>query len=123
MWLGYPRVQFSRRLFHQDLAVGDECNGYRRITAHLHRLRRGGSAWPVRLTFGRPDDGGWSAEMVLAHVVVGARLIAEAAGRVMAGGTPRFDNRAAHSEPYLHAIIEAAGAGTAWWTPSSTVAG
>jgi len=27
--------------------------------------------------FRRPADGGWSAEMVLAHVVVGDRLIAQ----------------------------------------------
>jgi hypothetical protein len=59
--------------------------------------------------FASPDDGSWSAEMVLAHVVVGDRLIAEAAGRVMAGTTPSFDNLASQSEPYLQSIVEAAG--------------
>ncbi len=47
--------------------------------------------------------------MVLAHVVVGDRLIAEAASRVMAGTTPSFDNLASQSEPYLQSVVEAAG--------------
>jgi hypothetical protein len=59
--------------------------------------------------FATPDDGAWNAEMVLAHVVVGDRLIAEAAGRVMAGTTATFDNAASQSEPYLRAVVEAAG--------------
>jgi Mycothiol maleylpyruvate isomerase N-terminal domain len=59
--------------------------------------------------FATPDDGGWSAEMVLAHVVVGDRLIAEAAGRVMAGSGSSFDNHASQSEPYLQSVVEAAG--------------
>jgi hypothetical protein len=41
--------------------------------------------------FRRPADGGWSAEMVLAHVLVGDRLIAQTASRVMAGENPGFD--------------------------------
>ncbi len=56
-----------------------------------------------------PDNGSWSAETVLAHVVVGDRLIAEAVGKVMAGGTPSFDNMASQSEPYLQSVVEAAG--------------
>jgi hypothetical protein len=56
-----------------------------------------------------PSQGGWSAEMVLAHVVVGDRLIAEAAGRVMSGTPTSFDNFASQSEPYLQAIVQAAG--------------
>ena len=56
-----------------------------------------------------PHDGGWNAEMVLAHVIVGDRLIAEAAGRVMAGTATRFDNLASQSEPYLQSIVDAAG--------------
>jgi hypothetical protein len=59
--------------------------------------------------FDTPADGGWSAELVLAHLVVGDRLIAEAAARVMAGDTPQFDNAAAQVEPYLQAVIRAAG--------------
>jgi hypothetical protein len=55
------------------------------------------------------SDGDWSAEMVLAHVVVGDRLIAEAAGRIMAGGTASFDNSASQSQPYLESVVEAAG--------------
>jgi hypothetical protein len=58
--------------------------------------------------FARSESDGWSPEMVLAHVVVGDRLIAEAAGRVVAGLPASFDNGAALSEPYLHAVIEAA---------------
>lgn len=52
---------------------------------------------------------GWSAELVLAHVIVGDRLIAEAAATAMAGGPASFDNRASLSEPYLRAIVAAAG--------------
>jgi hypothetical protein len=58
--------------------------------------------------FADPHDGGWRAEMVLAHLVVGDRLIAEAAARAIAGGTAQFDNAASLSEPYLEAIIQAA---------------
>ena len=47
--------------------------------------------------------------MVLAHVVVGDRLIAEAAGRVMSGIATSFDNLASQSEPYLQSVVEAAG--------------
>ena len=56
-----------------------------------------------------PDHGAWSAEMVLAHVIIGDRLIAEAAGRVMAGVPTSFDNLASQSEPYLQSVVEAAG--------------
>jgi Mycothiol maleylpyruvate isomerase N-terminal domain len=59
--------------------------------------------------FAEPTDGGWSAEMVLAHVVVGDRLLAEAAGRVMAGTPSSFDNLASQSEAYLQSVVEAAG--------------
>ncbi|HKF76673.1 MAG TPA: hypothetical protein VKF59_11070 [Candidatus Dormibacteraeota bacterium] len=54
-------------------------------------------------------DGQWSPELVLAHLIVGDRLIAEAAARVLAGGQPRFDNRASQSAPYLEAVVSAAG--------------
>jgi len=56
-----------------------------------------------------PTDGGWTAEMVLAHVVIGDRLIAEAAARVMAGVPTTFDNLGSQSEPYLRSVAEAAG--------------
>ena len=59
--------------------------------------------------FAPPTAGGWSAELVLAHVVVSDRLIAEAAGRVAAGMPSTFDNLASQSEPYLQAIVAAAG--------------
>lgn len=36
-------------------------------------------------------------------------MIAEAAARVMAGGAPHFDNTASQVEPYLQAVIQAAG--------------
>ena len=45
--------------------------------------------------------------MILAHIVVGDRLIAEAAARVIAGQARGFDNRAALSETYLRAMIDA----------------
>jgi hypothetical protein len=57
---------------------------------------------------GEPQSG-WNAELVLAHVVVGDRLIAEAAGRLMAGTPTSFDNLTSQSEPYLRAVAEAAG--------------
>lgn len=56
-----------------------------------------------------PPAGEWPPELVLAHVIVGDRLIAETAARVLSGGQPRFDNRASQSTPYLEAIVRAAG--------------
>jgi hypothetical protein len=56
-----------------------------------------------------PPTAGWSAEMVLAHVAVGDRTIAEAAGRVMAGTPTSYDNLASQSAPYLQSVVEAAG--------------
>ena len=56
-----------------------------------------------------PPEGEWSPELVLAHVIVSDRLIAETAARVLSGGQPRFDNRASQSAPYLEAIARAAG--------------
>jgi hypothetical protein len=58
---------------------------------------------------GPADHPGWSAEMVLAHIIVSDRLIAQAAARSMAGMPAAFDNLASQSEPYLQAILEAAG--------------
>jgi uncharacterized protein len=58
---------------------------------------------------GVAPEGEWRPELVLAHVIVGDRLIAEAAARVLAGGQPRFDNRASQSVPYLEAIVSVAG--------------
>jgi len=78
---------------------------------HTDELRRAYASFTTaarRGPFAPPANGGWSAEMVLAHLVVGDRLIAEAAARVMAGGAPDFDNAAALAEPYLRAVIEAA---------------
>jgi hypothetical protein len=59
--------------------------------------------------FAPPSAGSWSAELVLAHVIVSDRLIAQAAGRVMAGMPSSFDNLASQSEPYLQTIVDAAG--------------
>ena len=58
--------------------------------------------------FAPPAAGSWSAEMVLAHVIVSDRLIAQAAGRVMAGMPSSFDNLTSQSEPYLQTIVDAA---------------
>jgi hypothetical protein len=54
-------------------------------------------------------EGEWPAELVLAHVIVSDRMIAETAARVLSGGQPRFDNRASQSIPYLDAIARVAG--------------
>src|SRR5579864_504885 len=59
--------------------------------------------------FQRPTQPGWDAEMVLAHVIVGDRLIAEAAAKVITGAPVHFDNLASQSEPYLRAVVAAAG--------------
>jgi hypothetical protein len=56
-----------------------------------------------------PPEGEWPPELVLAHVIVGDRMIAETAARVLSGGQPRFDNRASQSTPYLEAIAGVAG--------------
>ena len=58
---------------------------------------------------GTPPDGEWPPELVLAHVIVSDRMIAETAARVLAGGQPQFDNRASQSAPYLEAIARVAG--------------
>jgi hypothetical protein len=59
---------------------------------------------------GAPVDGDeWRPELVLAHAIVADRLLAGAAARVLADGQATFDSRACHSQPYLEAIVEAAG--------------
>jgi hypothetical protein len=77
-------------------------------TAELRRAYAQFIETASRGPFTTPANGEWSAEMVLAHVIVGDRLIAEAAARVVAGGAPSFDNAASQSEPYLRSIIQAA---------------
>jgi hypothetical protein len=64
----------------------------------------------ARAAHGAPAVGDeWRPELVLAHVIVADRLVAGAAARVLADGEATFDSRACHSEPYLEAIVEAAG--------------
>ena len=64
----------------------------------------------ARAARGAPiDRDAWRPELVLAHVIVADRLVAGAAARVLAGGEATFDSRACQSEPYLEAIVEAAG--------------
>jgi hypothetical protein len=64
----------------------------------------------ARAARGVPVDGDeWRPELVLAHVIVADRLVAGAVARVLAGDQATFDSRASHSEPYLEAIVEAAG--------------
>jgi hypothetical protein len=58
---------------------------------------------------GTPPKGEWPPELVLAHVIVSDRMIAETAALVLAGGQPRFDNRASQHAPYLEAIARVAG--------------
>jgi hypothetical protein len=53
--------------------------------------------------------GEWGPDLVLAHVIVADRLVAEAAARALAGNEPGFDNRASQSAPYLQAIVRGAG--------------
>jgi hypothetical protein len=56
-----------------------------------------------------PTQGDWAPELVLAHVIVSDRMIAETAAQVLSGGQPRFDNRASQSVPYLEAVAAVAG--------------
>ncbi len=55
------------------------------------------------------SEGQWTPELVLAHVIVSDRMIAEAAAQVLGGGEARFDNRASQSVPYLEAVAAVAG--------------
>jgi hypothetical protein len=64
----------------------------------------------ARVARGAPVHGDeWRPELVLAHVIVADRLVATAIAWALAGGQATFDSSACHSEPYLEAIIEAAG--------------
>ena len=58
--------------------------------------------------FDPPPDGGWQAEVVVAHVTANDRLIAAHIAEALAGGSPSYDNRPATRERYLGAIIAAA---------------
>jgi hypothetical protein len=57
----------------------------------------------------RAPEGEWPPELVLAHVIVSDRMIAETAAQVLAGARPRFDNRASQCAPYLAAVARVAG--------------
>jgi hypothetical protein len=64
----------------------------------------------ARAARGAPvDSDEWRPELVLAHVIVADRLVAGAVARVLADSQATFDSRACQSEPYLEAIVEAAG--------------
>jgi hypothetical protein len=54
-------------------------------------------------------EGGWGPGLVLAHVAVVHRLMAQMAARALAGEQPTLDNRVSQSLPYLQAIVRAAG--------------
>lgn len=53
--------------------------------------------------------GEWAPDLVLAHVIVADRAVAQVAARALAGEQPTFDNRVSQSVPYLQAIVAAAG--------------
>jgi hypothetical protein len=57
----------------------------------------------------RAADGGWNAELVVAHVVANDRLIAAHLAEAIAGREARYDNHPANREHYLRSIIRAAG--------------
>jgi hypothetical protein len=64
----------------------------------------------ARAARGAPVHGDeWRPELVLAHVIVADRLVATAAAWALAEGHATFDSSPCHSQPYLEAIIEAAG--------------
>ena len=60
-------------------------------------------------SFRPPADGEWSVDLVLAHVIVADRLVAQPVADVLAGRRPAYSNRASLSVPYLEAIVRAAG--------------
>jgi len=78
---------------------------------HTDDLRRAYADFVTAARQRPPDNpaSAWSPELILAHVIVGDRLIAEAAARVAAGAPTSFDNLASQSEPYLRAVADAAG--------------
>ena len=54
-------------------------------------------------------EGEWGPELVLAHVIVTDRMIAETAAQVLRAGEARFDSRATQCVPYLEAVAAVAG--------------
>jgi hypothetical protein len=60
-------------------------------------------------SFRPPADGEWGVDLVLAHVIVADRLVAQTVADVLAGRHPAYSNRASLSVPYLEAIVRAAG--------------
>jgi hypothetical protein len=73
-------------------------SAYDRFLADARELRGTGA-----------PEGEWTPELVLAHVIVSDRMIAETAAQALAGCQPRFDNRASQSVPYLEAVAKVAG--------------
>jgi len=59
--------------------------------------------------FRQPDDGGWPAELIAAHVASNNDLIAETAEQVAAGADVRYDNAPAVGDAELTAYAESAG--------------
>ena len=55
------------------------------------------------------DQGAWTAEQVLAHVVATDRLLIGVTAELLAGGSPTYDNAVATRTPYLDALGRAAG--------------
>ena len=60
-------------------------------------------------SFRPPADGEWSVDLVLAHVIVADRLVAQTVADVLARRDPAYSNRASLSIPYLEAVVRAAG--------------
>ncbi len=60
-------------------------------------------------SFRPPADGEWSVDLVLAHVIVADRLVAQTVADVLTGRRPAYSNRTSLSVPYLETIVRAAG--------------
>ncbi|HEY0698991.1 MAG TPA: maleylpyruvate isomerase N-terminal domain-containing protein [Micromonospora sp.] len=67
----------------------------------LDELARGG--------FGSPPDGEWTAEQVVAHLVINDELMAQATEAVAAGSPHAFYNHDAIHGPQLDALVADAG--------------
>jgi hypothetical protein len=56
-----------------------------------------------------PEDEGWSAELVLAHITASDRSFSVLAAELLLGRGVAYDNSVAASRPHLEAIVKATG--------------
>src|SRR5262249_8986033 len=59
--------------------------------------------------FGPPTDGGWSAELILAHMAETSRTLADATRALIEGRAADYDSAAASFLPNLRRVVQQAG--------------